>query len=396
MYSKTGTAGQWRAHGRYISRDSAAQGDHRAAGFDRDSAEVDIPETLDAWQNAGDERMWKFIISPEFGGRLDAERLTRELMERMERDLGTRLEWVAVTHHNTDHKHVHVALRGIDVHGKEFRLSPEYVKNGIRAVTEDLSTKQLGYRTQLDAEDALRREVGQSRYTSLDRSIRQNLDAGGAFVAPQHVSMCLSQCMTERLSVLQRMRIVERRAGEWFVREDFEKLLRSAQKATDRQKTLNVHGVTVSDERLPLEVLDLRKTKFIEGRVLVHGEDEATGRSYSMIESVDGRLLFVNHTPEIQEARAKGKMRPDTFVRIQKAFAEGKPLVSVDDLGKAESLLKNDAYFRHKVQQRRGRQANQGAEKWKGWLGLYQERLRAAELAHAAERDSRRVQSSER
>lgn len=174
-------------------------------GFDRDSAGIDIPETLDAWQNAGDELMWKFIISPEFGDRIDAERLTRELMERMERDLGTRLEWVAVTHHNTDHKHVHVALRGVDVHGKEFRLSPEYVKNGIRVIAEDLSTKQLGYRTQMDAEDALRREIGQSRYTSLDRSIKQQLDEGGDFVAPQHVSVCVKQCMTERLAVLQRM-----------------------------------------------------------------------------------------------------------------------------------------------------------------------------------------------
>lgn len=180
------------------------------------------------------------------------------------------------------------------------------------------------------------------------------------------------------------------------MREDFEKLLRAAQKAADRQKTLNAHGVTVSDERLPLEVLDLRKRKLIEGRVLVHGEDEATGRSYSMIESVDGRLVFVNHTPEIQEARAKGKMRPDTFVRIQKAFVVGKPLVTVDDLGNAEALLRDDAYFRQKMQQRRVRQANQGTEKWNGWLGLYQERLRAAELAHAAERDSRRGQSSER
>ena len=31
----------------------------------------------------------------------------------MESDLGTRLEWVATAHYNTEHPHVHVALRGI-------------------------------------------------------------------------------------------------------------------------------------------------------------------------------------------------------------------------------------------------------------------------------------------
>ena len=29
----------------------------------------------------------------------------------MERDLGTRLEWVAFDHHNTAYPHVHVAIR---------------------------------------------------------------------------------------------------------------------------------------------------------------------------------------------------------------------------------------------------------------------------------------------
>jgi type IV secretory pathway VirD2 relaxase len=35
------------------------------------------------------------------------------VMKGMEKDLGTELEWVAVAHHNTEHPHVHVALRGV-------------------------------------------------------------------------------------------------------------------------------------------------------------------------------------------------------------------------------------------------------------------------------------------
>jgi hypothetical protein len=68
LYSKNTTRGQWRAHGRYIARESAtAEGKTKKVGFDRSSNELDIEGRLDAWQKAGDERLWKFIISPEIG-----------------------------------------------------------------------------------------------------------------------------------------------------------------------------------------------------------------------------------------------------------------------------------------------------------------------------------------
>jgi type IV secretory pathway VirD2 relaxase len=35
----------------------------------------------------------------------------------MERDLGTRLEWVAIDHYNTDHPHVHLLVHGRDARG---------------------------------------------------------------------------------------------------------------------------------------------------------------------------------------------------------------------------------------------------------------------------------------
>ena len=63
--------------------------------------------------------MFKLIISPEFGERLDLQGHTRALMAQMARDLGTTLEWVAASHYNTRHPHVHVALRGIDGRGND-------------------------------------------------------------------------------------------------------------------------------------------------------------------------------------------------------------------------------------------------------------------------------------
>ena len=69
----------------------------------------------------------------------------------------------------------------------------------------------------------------------------------------------------------------------WRVRGDFEDVLRAMQRSADRQKMLAAHGVLMSDERLPLVVLDLRSLTTLEGRILVHGEEETgrqSGRSY--------------------------------------------------------------------------------------------------------------------
>ena len=83
--------------GRYVARESAThEGDTAVAGFSTRQVGIDIAARLEDWQRANDERMWKLIVSPEFGDRVDLKRLTRYLMSEMQRDLGTPLEWMAV------------------------------------------------------------------------------------------------------------------------------------------------------------------------------------------------------------------------------------------------------------------------------------------------------------
>lgn len=101
------------------------------------------------------------------------EKLARDLMTRIEAELGVSTEWGAVTHHNTDHRHIHVALRGIDSKGRPILLGRQFIRHGIREITHDLCTQQLGYRTPADALVAQKREVNQHRFTSLDRMIER-------------------------------------------------------------------------------------------------------------------------------------------------------------------------------------------------------------------------------
>lgn len=212
-YSPNRTKGQWRAHGVYIARESATQ-DPSHAGFGHPGTDVDIAETLRGWQESGDERLWKIIISPEFGERLDLERLTRDIVKQAARDLGTPLEWVAVTHFNTEHPHVHLVVRGRRNDEAPLTLPRVYVQHGLRQAAAKACTLQLGPRTELDAIEAEEREVSERRYTSLDRAIeRLALDGGDPrFLHIQTTPLAADvrqQHVTSRLAALQTMGLAE-------------------------------------------------------------------------------------------------------------------------------------------------------------------------------------------
>ncbi len=69
------------------------------------------------------------------------------------------------------------------------------------------------------------------------------------------------------------------------------------QRTADRQKTLAAHGALMSDERLRVVVTDLRDVTALEGRILVHGEEESSGRTYLMLEGTDARVHYLYYTP---------------------------------------------------------------------------------------------------
>jgi type IV secretory pathway VirD2 relaxase len=322
-------------------------------------------------------------LSPEFGESIDLQRLTRDLAERIAADLGTDLEWVAVPHYNTEHPHIHMAIRGMKSHGQPLHFDRDYIRHGIREIAEDLCTRQLGYRTGLDAAEAQRREISEARFTSLDRLILRDAadttrDAPYVMVATNRAKSSDSTRLNRisRLRVLQRMGLAKSDGlNTWYVRRDIEEVLRAMQRTRDRQKTLAAHGVPVSDERLPIVVLDTHQFRMAEGRVLVHGQDEDSGRNYLMLEGTDAKVHFIHYTPEMEEARSNGEVRTNSFVSLRRINTEGRPIIDVRDLGDAEALLKNRSLLREKARAlvKEGIVATQDG--WGGWLGRYQAAL---------------------
>lgn len=395
-YSPNRATGQWRAHGVYIARESATQ-DPSHAGFGHAGRDVDVAETLRDWQESGDERLWKIIISPEFGERLGLERLTRDTVKQAERDLGTPLEWVAVSHFNTEHPHVHLVVRGRRADAMPLTLARAYVQRGLRQAAGKACTLQLGPRTELDAIAAEEREVSERRYTSLDRTIERLASDGGdsRFL---HIQVALlsedvrKQHISSRLAALQTMGLADAIGGnEWRVRRDFQTVLRAMQRANDRQKMLASKGSLLSDERLQIVVTNARHVRELQGRVLVHGEEEQEGRHYMLLEGTDARVHLLYYTPEMEDARSQGKLRANNFVRLRRQFVNGQPLLEIDDRGDANAVLKNKAFLSDAAQRLTKRGVIPTEEGCGGWLGAYERAVR-----QAATRDTERVRRKQR
>ena len=386
-YSTNKTPGQWKAHGHYIARESAAQKENiKGVGFSATETAVDVTERLSSWQSAGDERMFKIIVSPEFGERMDLEKHTRDLMRRIEQSLLTKLEWVAVIHHNTEHPHVHIALRGLDDRGATLRLPRAFIQSGIRRHAEELATHELGFRTERDALEAQQREVQQLRFTSLDRIIlRSRGDDADYFTVRREpidprrqYARAQDHHVQARLTKLEQIGLAARAdRHSWLVRGDFEEVLRTMQRANDRQKMLARHAALVSDERLPLQITPFPAISVLEGRVLGHGHEETSGRPYLLLEGVEGKIHFLWQNAEIQAARRQRQLRVNSFVRIEKQFAGTRSFLKIVDLGDSRKLLENDAYFRNTASRFQQSEAPEIEAAWGGWLGDYLKLLSA-------------------
>jgi len=153
----------------------------------RDGADARM---FDAASDAADERAFverckddrhhfRFIISPEDAAELgDLRAFARELMTDVARDLGTRLDWIAVDHWNTDNPHIHVLIRGRAEDGQDLVISRDYISRGFRDRAAERVTLELGPRSEREIRSALEREVEAERWTSLDRALRVAADEG--------------------------------------------------------------------------------------------------------------------------------------------------------------------------------------------------------------------------
>ena len=389
-YSPNKTNGQWRAHGRYLERDSTI-GDNQA--FEKEDSQPRLSERLGEWQSARDPRLFKLILSPEFGERLDLRQFTRDFMTRLEERIGAPLEWVAVIHNNTEHPHIHIALRGVAA-GQELRLDRKHIRSGMREEAEQLCTRALGYRTSEDIAQAQRREVGFARPTSLDQYVNRRClrDRDGNLYAPlSSIHTEFGQLLAMRLCSLGKMGLAEPNQNGWIIRRDFLQILKAMQQAGDRQKMLHQYGILMSDPRLPTVFTRAQDIESLEGRVLAHVHDDLTGASQMILEGTDAKVHFIRHMPAMEQIRTIGQLKPNNFVSLERADNKFK----IEDHGDAQSYLSSD-----RLRQTSKRLIQRGIfpveTEYGGWLGDFHRVLTNAPLPVAPDRTAPQGREKER
>ncbi|PVY57869.1 type IV secretory pathway VirD2 relaxase [Simplicispira sp. 125] len=254
----------------------------------------------------GDRHQFRFIVSPEDAEQLeDLRTYTRHLMQRMEADLGTRLDWVAVDHWNTDNPHTHVVLRGKDDTGKDLIISQQYITRGMRERAMELATEWLGPRSELEIQRGLAREVEQEHWTSLDRTLQREAVNGMVKVERFDDPRLRSQrlLLVGRLQRLQRMGLAtETQPSIWAVHADAEKTLRALGERGDIIRTMQRAMGGRQRELTVFQPGDDGRT--IVGRVAGKGlADELYDRGYLVVDGVDGKAHYVALPPKTELAQ---------------------------------------------------------------------------------------------
>src|ERR1019366_1676082 len=134
---------------RYIVRDGVTRDGQSAQAYGTRIDTADLKE-FEA-RGREDRHQFRFIVSAEDAVQLeDLRGFTRDLMKRMEADLGSRLYWGAGDHWDTDNPHTHVVLRGKDETGRDLVIARDYIAHGMRRRASELATEWLGARTAME------------------------------------------------------------------------------------------------------------------------------------------------------------------------------------------------------------------------------------------------------
>ena len=287
-----------------------------------DAASDTADERAFAERCEDDRHHFRFIISPEDGAELgDLKTFTRELMADVEKDLGTKLDWVAVDHWNTDNPHVHVLIRGRADDGQDLVISREYISRGFRDRAAERVTMELGPRSEQEIRTALEKEVEAERWTSLDRALRDISDECGGVAdlrpGPNAEDPELRRLLLGRAAKLERLGLADPVGPAcWTLKPGLDQTLRQLGIRGDIIKTMHQamsaggHDPDVSTFALHGE----EPSDPVLGRLVKRGlDDELKGTAYAIVAGVDGRT----HHLKFSDLEMTGDAPPGAIVEAR-------------------------------------------------------------------------------
>ncbi len=307
-------------HVTYLKRDGVTRDGAEARMFD---ARTDAADERAFAERCGEDRHhFRFIVSPEDAAEMtDLRAYARELMADAERDLGTRLDWIAVDHWNTENPHIHVLVGGRADDGQDLVISRDYISRGFRTRAAERATLELGPRSERQIQSVLEKAVEAERWTDLDRALR-NMADDGAGIADLRPGTPdgdpeLRRLLLGRAAKLERLGLAERVAPASFtLKSGLEPTLRELETRGDIIKT--IHRVMTKAGREPdVSGFALHRDEPgdpVLGRLAERGlHDELKGSAYAVVEGVDGRT----HHVRFNDLELTGDAAPGAIVEAR-------------------------------------------------------------------------------
>jgi len=292
------------AHLRYLERDRVTREGEKGRAYSAVENEADGRAFIERGRE--DRHQFRFIVAPEDSAEMsDPRRFTRDLMRQMEKDLDTRLDWIAVDHHNTGHPHTHVLVRGVTDDGKVLNIAGDYIAHGVRQRASELVTLELGHQSEIELARKLASEVDAERLTRLDRMLlTEQRDQGVVDLRPGEGSSYPIRenrhTLISRAKRLERYGLAtEKEPGRWVVADKAEATLKQLGERGDIIKTMHRaladHGLAEQRGVDQYLLHGDRSGEPIIGRVLDKGlaGDEMGERVYLIVDGVDGRVHHV-------------------------------------------------------------------------------------------------------
>ena len=183
----------------------------------------------------------------------DLRSFTRDLIRQVEKDLETRLDWIAINHYNTGHPHSHVMVRGVLEEGGVLNIAGDYIAQGIRHRASELVTLELGDQSEFELQAKLETEVETERWTRLDKMLA--IEQHEKSVVDLRPGEGTTYAFRENRGVMiRRVKFLERyglssevETGQWVISDRAEVTLKELSDRNDIIKTMHralaTHGL---------------------------------------------------------------------------------------------------------------------------------------------------------
>ena len=290
-----------RSHLDYIERDGTGENGERAQLYSDVGVEADKESFVGRTED--DRHHFRFIVSPEDASELQSlTEYTRDLVHEMERDLGTKLDWVAADHFDTGQPHTHLIVRGKRDDGTDLVIPRDYIARGLRERAQGLAELELGPVSEIEGRNRMARMVRQDRLTAIDRSIFNQARDGVIDLSDQQSPRLQwkDRLARARLRYLSKLELAEPMgSGRWRIDGAAETTLKRMGERGDIIKAMHR---AMRDTQTP-RLMDANSifdpsaegAKPVTGAILSKGvADDVTDRGFIVIDSLEGKPVYVD------------------------------------------------------------------------------------------------------